>query len=87
MPQHVSARKRVRRNQRRFLVNRMRINRMRSFIRRVEQAIGQGDQKAAKIALKAAEPEIMRAASRGAIHRNTAARKVSRLTAGVAAIT
>ena len=87
MPQHVSARKRVRRNQRRFLVNRMRINRMRSFIRRVEQAIGQGDQKAAKIALKAAEPEIMRAASRGAFHQNTAARKVSRLTAGVAAIT
>ena len=87
MPQHVSARKRVRRNQRRFLVNRMRINRMRSFIRRVEQAIGERDQEAAKVALKAAEPEIMRAASRGAIHRNTAARKVSRLTAGVAAIT
>mgnify|MGYP002031509689 CR=1 FL=1 len=65
----------------------MRINRMRSFIRRVEQAIGERDKEAAKVALKAAEPEIMRAASRGAIHRNTAARKVSRLTAGVAAIT
>jgi small subunit ribosomal protein S20 len=56
---------------------------MRSVIRQVEEAVKAGDKKAASAALKIAEPEIMRAASKGVIHKNTGARKVSRLAASV----
>jgi small subunit ribosomal protein S20 len=59
---------------------------MRSFIRKVEEAISSGDQIAAKTALAAAEPILMRAAQKGIVHKNTASRKVSRLNARVVAL-
>lgn len=74
-----SARKRARQIERRTKVNTARRSRMRTFIRKVEEAIKSGDQNAANAALKAAQPEIMRACSKGVMPRNTASRKVSRL--------
>ena len=59
---------------------------MRTFVRKVEEAIGAGDQDAARAALRAAEPEIMRAVSHGVVHRNTGSRKVSRLAQRVKAM-
>lgn len=73
------AKKRVRQIARRTQVNHARRSRVRTFIRRVEEAIAGGDQSAAIDALKAAQPEIMRGANKGVLHRNTASRKVSRL--------
>ncbi|MEL6299998.1 MAG: 30S ribosomal protein S20 [Pseudomonadota bacterium] len=73
------ARKRVRQIAKRTAVNTMRRSRVRTFIRRVEEAIAAGDQTQALEALKAAQPEIMRGASNGILHKNTASRKVSRL--------
>ena len=73
------AKKRIRRNARRTEVNTARISRVRTFVKKVETAIESGDQDAARSALKAAEPEIMRGATKGVLHKNTAARKVSRL--------
>ena len=59
---------------------------MRTFIRKVEEAIASGDSAAAKQALQAAQPEIMRAATKGVVHKNMAARKISRLAARVKAV-
>ncbi|MEM9782883.1 MAG: 30S ribosomal protein S20 [Pseudomonadota bacterium] len=73
------ARKRVRQIAKRTQVNTMRRSRVRTFIRKVEEAIAAGDQKQALAALQTAQPEIMRGASKGIMHRNTASRKVSRL--------
>ncbi len=81
-----SAKKAVRQITRRTAVNRHRRSTMRTFIRKVEEAISAGDQAAAKTALAAAEPILMRAAQKGIVHKNTASRKVSRLSAGVAAL-
>ncbi len=81
-----SAKKMVRKIARRTAVNKNRRSRMRTFIRRVEEAITGGDQAAAKAALQAAEPEIMRAVSKGILHRNTGSRKVSRLSSRVKAM-
>lgn len=78
-----SAKKMVRKIARRTEVNTARRSRMRTFIRKVEEAIASGDQKAAAEALKTAQPEIMRAAGKGVIHKNTSARKISRLSARV----
>jgi small subunit ribosomal protein S20 len=64
-------------------VNKARRSRLRTFIRKVEEAIASGDSKAAREALVAAQPEIMRASSAGILHRNTASRKISRLAARV----
>jgi small subunit ribosomal protein S20 len=61
------------------VVNKARRSRLRTFIRKVEEAISSGDQGAARDALKAAQPEIMRGATKGVLHRNTASRKISRL--------
>ncbi len=83
MPNKPSAKKRVRQIERRTAANKSRKTKMRSAIRQVEEAVQAGDQKAASTALKAAEPEIMRAAGKGVIHKNTGARKVSRLAASV----
>lgn len=80
-----SAKKATRKIARRTEVNRNRVSRVRTFVRRVEEAIASGDQAAAAAALKAAQPELMRAVSRGVIHRNTASRKISRLAARVKA--
>ncbi len=81
-----SAKKMVRKIERRTAVNKSRRSRMRTFIRRVEEAIVGGDKKVAEGALKAAEPEIMRAVSKGVLHKNTGSRKVSRLASRVKAM-
>ena len=74
-----SAKKRARQIDRRTLVNKARRSRVRTFIRKVEEAIVSGDQKAALEALRVAQPEIIRGANKGILHANTASRKVSRL--------
>lgn len=81
-----SAKKMVRKIAARTDVNQARRSRMRTFIRKVEEAIEAGDQAAAKDAFRAAQPEIMRAASKGVLHKNTSARKVSRLSARIKAM-
>ena len=81
-----SAKKAARKIARRTAVNQARRSRMRTFIRKVEEAIASGDAEAARTALKNAQPEIMRAASRGIVHRNTASRKISRLASRVNAL-
>lgn len=73
------AKKRIRRNRRREMINKARRSRIRTFIKKVEAALESGDRDAADAALKAAEPEIRRGVSKGVLHRNTASRKVSRL--------
>ena len=75
-----SAKKASRKIARRTEVNKALRSRMRGYLRLVEDAIAGGDQAKAQSALKAAEPELMRAAQRGVIHKRTASRKVSRLT-------
>jgi small subunit ribosomal protein S20 len=81
-----SAKKAARKIARRTATNKARKSRMRSFLRKVEEAISAGDRDQAVQALGAAEPEIMRAAQKGVIHTNTAARKVSRLAQRVRAM-
>ena len=83
MANHKSAKKRIRRNQARAEINKSRTSRIRTFIKKVETAIGTGDAPAAKLALKEAQPEIMRGVSKGVLHKNTASRKMSRLAASV----
>ena len=80
------AKKRIRRNNRRAEVNGARISRIRGFLKKVETAIEGGDRKDATQALQAAQPELMRGVARGVIHKNTAARKMSRLSKRVAAL-
>jgi small subunit ribosomal protein S20 len=75
-----SARKATRKIARRTEINKARRSQLRSFVRKVEEAIEAGDQARALAALKQAEPAIMRAAQKGVVHRNAASRKVSRLT-------
>jgi small subunit ribosomal protein S20 len=82
-----SSKKRARQADRRAQVNRTRRSRMRTFIRKVEEAIATGDAAAAAEALRQAQPEIMRSVSRGVVHRNTASRKISRLSGRVKALT
>ena len=81
-----SAKKMVRKIATRTAVNTARRSRMRTYIRRVEEAVQAGDKDAAQKALREAQPEIMRAASKGLIHKNTSSRKVSRLAKSVKAI-
>lgn len=81
-----SAKKATRKIAARTEVNKSRRSRMRSFLRKVEEAITSGDQKLANAALKAAEPEIHRAAQKGIVHANLAARKVSRLNHRIKAL-
>lgn len=83
MANTTSAKKASRKIARRTTINVNRRSRMRSLVRKVEEAITGGDAKQAREALKAAEPAIVRAAQTGVIHRNTASRTVSRLTARV----
>ncbi len=80
------AKKRIRRNDRRAEINGNRISRIRTFVKKVESAIEGGDKTSAAEALKAAQPEIARGVARGVLHKNTAARKFSRLTKRVAAL-
>ena len=87
MANTTSAKKAARKIARRSVINRNRVTRVRTYVRKVEEAIAAKDKTAATAALKAAEPEMMRAASKGVVHKNTASRHVSRLTARVKAIT
>lgn len=80
------ARKRIRSNARRTQVNMLRRSRLRTFIRKVEDAISAGDSAAAQTALAEMQPELARASSKGILHKNTAARKMSRLNARVKAL-
>jgi small subunit ribosomal protein S20 len=81
-----SAKKAVRKIERRTAVNKSRRSQMRTYVRKVEEAIAAGDPTAATAALRAAEPLVMRAAQNGIVHKNTASRKVSRLTRRVKAL-
>lgn len=80
------AKKRARQNERRFAVNKARRSRIRTYLRKVEEAIESGDQAAATTALREAQPELMRGVSRGVLHKNTVARKMSRLSKRVKAL-
>lgn len=80
------AKKRARQNERRFQVNKGRRSRIRTYIRKVEEALEAGNKDAAAEALRAAQPELMRGVTKGIVHKNTAARKISRLSARVKAL-
>jgi small subunit ribosomal protein S20 len=86
MAHHKSAKKRIRQTETRTEVNRARVSRLRTFVKKVELAVAAGDKAAAQEALIAAEPVLMSGVSKGVIHKNTAARKVSRLAASVKAL-
>lgn len=81
-----SAKKAARQAVRRTEINKARRSRMRTFVRGVEEAIAAGNQAAAVEAMKGAETELMRAAQKGVVHRNTASRKVSRLVRAIRAL-
>ncbi len=81
-----SAKKAVRKIERRTAINRSRRSQMRTFLRKVEEAIASGSRSAATAALDVAAPLLMRAAQKGIVHKNTASRKVSRLTKRVRAL-
>ncbi|MEI6986835.1 MAG: 30S ribosomal protein S20 [Rhodospirillaceae bacterium] len=83
MANHKSAEKRFRQTVRRTEVNRSRVSRIRTFTKRVESAISSGDKSAAAEAFKEAQPEMMRGVTKGVMHRNTIARKLSRLSARI----
>ena len=80
------ARKRIRRNDRRAEINGNRLSRIRTFVKKVESALEGGDKTASAEALKAAQPELARGVARGVMHKNTVARKLSRLTKRVASL-
>ncbi|MFM2442994.1 MAG: hypothetical protein RJB09_180 [Pseudomonadota bacterium] len=81
-----SAKKAVRKIERRTAVNRARRSQMRTYVRKVEEALASGNADAAKLALADAEPLMMRAAQKGIVHKNNASRKISRLTVRVKAL-
>ena len=80
------ARKRIRRNASRTIVNRNRVSRIRTLIKKVELALTAGDKEAASVALLAAQPEMAHGVAKGVLHKNTASRKYSRLTRAIAAL-
>lgn len=82
-----SAKKASRKIERRAAVNKVRRSRIRTFVRKMEEALASGDKAAAETAFQAVQPELMRAATKGVLHRNTASRKVSRLAKRVKALT
>ncbi|WP_339108793.1 30S ribosomal protein S20 [Thioclava sp. GXIMD4216] len=86
MANTLQSKKRARQNERRNDINKARRSRIRTFIRKVEEAIASGDYAAAQEALKVAQPELMRGVVKGVVHKNTASRKVSRLAARVKAL-
>ena len=80
------AEKRIRRNARRAEINKARVSRIRTFVKRTEASIASGDQAVAAAALAAAQPEMMRGVAKGVLHRNTVSRKISRLAKRVKAL-
>lgn len=87
MANTASAQKRIRQTAKRTARNKARLSRVRTFIKKVELAVEGHDKEAAAEALRAAQPEMQRAAGKGVLHSNTVARKLSRLAAAVKAIT
>ena len=83
MANTASARKRIRQTEKRTARNRARRSRVRTFLRKVELAISGGDQTQAREAFRVAQPELHRAVTKGVLHRNTVARKLSRLSARI----
>jgi len=86
MAHHQSAKKRIRQIKRRTEVNRGRIGRVRTSLRKLEDAIASGNREEALIAFRAAQPQLMRGVQRGVMHRNTVSRKLSRLSARIKAM-
>ena len=82
-----SAKKRIRNTLRKTDINKSRRSRIKTFVRKVEDAIESNDAKSAMDSLKAAQPEIMRGVTKGIFHKNTASRKISRLSSRIKAIT
>jgi small subunit ribosomal protein S20 len=80
------SKKRARQNEARYAVNKARRSRIRTYLRKVEEAIESGDPAAAKTALREVQPELMRGVTKGVLHKNTVARKISRLSARVKAL-
>jgi small subunit ribosomal protein S20 len=86
MANTIQSKKRARQNEKRYAVNKARRSRIRTYLRKVEEAIASGDKEAAAAALRATQPELMRGVTKGVFHNNTAARKMSRLSARVKAL-
>jgi small subunit ribosomal protein S20 len=80
------AKKRIRRNDRRAEINGARVSRIRTFVKQVEAALASGDKKQAEEAIRKVQPELARGVAKGVVHKNTAARKFSRLTRRIAAL-
>ena len=80
------AKKRIRRNDRRAEINGARVSRIRTFVKQVEAALAAGDKDQARAAMQKVQPELMRGVAKGVVHKNTAARKISRLSKRVAAL-
>jgi small subunit ribosomal protein S20 len=86
MANHKSAQKRIRQTERRTIVNRNRMSRIRTFVKKVEMAIASGDKSAAREAFQAAQPEMQRGTTKGVLHKNTVSRKLSRLSDRIKAL-
>ena len=80
------AKKRIRRNERRAVINGNRVSRIRTFVKKVEAALAAGDKETATVALAAAQPEMARGVAKGVLPKHTVARKFSRLTKRIAAL-
>ncbi len=86
MANHASAKKRIRTTSKRTDINASRMNRIRSFIRKIETALAAGDANTAQSAFKTAQPELARGAAKGLMHAKTASRTLSRLSARIKAL-
>ena len=86
MASHKSAEKRIRQIAKRTGINRARMSRVRTFVKKVETAIDSGDKEAARSAFQLAQPEMHRAITKGVLHKNTVSRKLSRLAARINAL-
>ena len=86
MATHKSAEKRFRQTEKRTAINRSRMSRVRTFVKKVETAIETGDKQAAQSAFQVAQPELHRAITKGVLHKNTVSRKLSRLSARINAL-
>lgn len=80
------AKKRIRRNSTRTAVNKNRVSRIRTLVKKVENALAAGDKAAAAAALQVAQPELARGVAKGVVHKNTASRKYSRLTKAISSL-
>ena len=86
MAHHKSAKKRIRQTTRRTEVNRSRVSRIRTYVKKFDAALASGDKAAAEAAFREAMPELQRGVTRGVLHRNTVSRKLSRMSARVKAL-